>query len=63
MSDVEKTFIDMVYFGEIEKPLVRGFETRIDCKKLEEYLRRYPTNFRNKVLALLSQRWASCMLG
>ncbi|MEA1904692.1 MAG: hypothetical protein U9M97_02280 [Candidatus Hadarchaeota archaeon] len=56
VSDVEKTFIDMVYFGEIEKSLVRGFEARIDRERLGEYLRRYPINFRNKVLALLSQR-------
>ena len=55
VSDVEKTFIDMVYFGEIEKPLVRGFETRIDRKKLERHLRKYPTNFRDKVLVLLSR--------
>lgn len=55
VSDVEKTFIDMVYFGEIEKPIMREFETRIDRKKLGRYLRKYPTNFRNKILALLSR--------
>lgn len=56
VSDVEKTFIDMVYFGEMGKPLVRKFETRIDRKKLGRYLRKYPTNFRDKVLVLLSRR-------
>ncbi|MCD6248032.1 MAG: hypothetical protein J7J17_01055 [Hadesarchaea archaeon] len=55
VSDVEKTLIDMVYFGEIEKPLVRGFEGRVDRKKLEGYLEKYPASFRNKVLALLSR--------
>jgi len=55
VSDVEKTFIDMVYFGEIEKSLVREFKMKVDHKKLEEYLKRYPINFREKVLALLSQ--------
>jgi len=55
VSDVEKTLIDMVYFGEIEKPPVRGFEGRVDRKKLEGYLEKYPASFRNKVLALLSR--------
>jgi predicted transcriptional regulator of viral defense system len=55
VSDVEKTFIDMAYFGEIERSMVREFEKRIDRKKLEGYLRKYPANFRNKVSALLSR--------
>jgi len=55
VSDVEKTFIDMVYFGEIEKPMVRKFKTRIDRKRLESYLTKYPANFGKKVLALLSR--------
>jgi len=55
VSDVEKTFIDMVYFGEMEKSMVRKFKTRIDRKRLESYLTKYPVNFGKKVLALLSR--------
>lgn len=53
VSNVEKTFVDMVYFGEMKKSVVKNFKTRIDRKKLEKYLRKYPINFRKKVLALL----------
>jgi len=55
ISDVEKTFIDMVYFGEIEKSMVRWFETRIDREKLERYLKKYPINFKDKVSIFLSR--------
>jgi len=51
VSDVEKTFVDMVYFGEMKKSVVKNFKMRIDRKKLEKYLRKYPINFREKVLA------------
>jgi len=51
VSDVEKTFVDMVYFGEFEKHMVKNFERRIDHKKIEKYLKKYPLNFRKKVLA------------
>lgn len=53
VSDVEKTFIDMAYFGEIGKHTVRRFKTKVDRKKLEEYLRKYPRGFKRKVLILL----------
>lgn len=54
VSDVEKTLIDMAYFGEAKKRVVGGFKTRVNRKKLEGYLRKYPPDFRRKVLALLS---------
>jgi len=56
VSDVEKTFVDMVYFGEMKKSVVKNFKMRIDHKKLEKYLRRYPINFREKVLAFFRRR-------
>jgi len=51
VSDVEKTFVDMVYFGEMRKSMAKNFKMRIDHKKLEKYLRKYTVNFREKVLA------------
>lgn len=51
VSDVEKTFIDMVYFREMDKTIARKFKTMVDRKRLDKYLRKYSTNFRKKVLA------------
>jgi len=54
ISDVEKTFVDMVYFGEMREELVRRFRPRLEPPKLREYLSRYPPAFRRKVLGLLT---------
>lgn len=49
-SDVEKTFIDLVYFKErISKEVMESIKKRIDKKKLDRYLRSYPKRFRSKV--------------
>ncbi len=49
-SDVEKTFIDMVYFrANLDKEVVKEFVKKIDKKKLKGYLRKYPVKFREKV--------------
>jgi len=54
VSDVEKTLVDLVYFGKrIEKKLARNFKKRIDKEKLANYLRKYPVNIRNKVSKML----------
>ena len=53
VSDVEKTFVDMVYFGEMKKFMAKNFKTMVENKKLKKYLRRYPINFREKVLVFL----------
>ncbi len=43
VSDVEKTFIDMVYYNEnISNELAASIKKRIDRKKLKSYLKRYP---------------------
>ena len=43
VSDVEKTFIDMVYYNEnISNELATNIKKRIDRKKLKSYLKRYP---------------------
>src|SRR3989344_836728 len=53
-SDVEKTFIDMVYFrGHMDKEVVREFKKKIDRKKLNGYLKVYPKKFREKVFGLI----------
>lgn len=53
VSDVEKTLIDMVYFGEMREDMVEGFRKRIDHKKLDGYLKKYAGSFRRKVLGIL----------
>jgi predicted transcriptional regulator of viral defense system len=53
VSDVEKTLIDMVYFGELRADMVEGFRGRIDRKRLETYLKRYEKKFRERVLSTL----------
>lgn len=53
VSDVEKTLLDMIYFGELGKSVVGKFKPRIDRKKLDEYLEKYPSKFREKVSNLL----------
>lgn len=42
-SDIEKTFIDMVVYNQPISEEARGsFKEKIDRKKLEKYLKRYP---------------------
>ncbi len=51
-SDIEKTFIDMIYFRQyMDKEVVRVFRRKIDREKLEGYLEKYPARFRKKVLS------------
>ena len=54
VSDVEKTFIDMVYFNQgLDKNLLKNFKEKIDIKKLKKYLEKYPKRTSNKVLKLI----------
>ncbi len=56
VSDIEKTFIDMIYFRQpIDKDVLKEFRVRIDKSKLDEYLERYPARFRHAVLKVLIQ--------
>lgn len=53
-SDVEKTFIDMVYFKEtVSKEVLANMKLKIDREKLNKYLVRYPKLIRSRVLACL----------
>jgi len=52
-SDIEKTFIDMIYFRQaVDKNLVREFKKRMDIKKLKKYARRYPKRTSYRILKL-----------
>ena len=46
-SDIEKTFIDMIYFRQrMDKHLISSFREKIDKKKLKRYLGAYPESLR-----------------
>jgi len=49
-SDIEKTFIDMIYFREnLDKEVLDEIRKRMDKKKLGKYLKKYPKRFRERV--------------
>jgi len=55
-SDIEKTFIDMIYFKEhLDNEAIDNFKEKINMKKLREYLKRYPLRFRKRVLRRLGK--------
>jgi len=50
-SDIEKTFIDMIYFKNyLDDDLLKEFKERINKKKLNSYLKNYPKRFKKQVL-------------
>ena len=56
-SDIEKTFIDFFVFREKLSPeTMQQFERKINLKKLQRYLLRYPKRIRIKVLHALRQQ-------
>ena len=51
-SDIEKTFIDLfVFHQKIDASVLRELQQRIDRKKLQKYLMRYPLSLRKKLLS------------
>ena len=53
-SDLEKTFIDMVYFKQpISKEVLENIKKKIKKRKLNSYLKKYPRRFREKVMRVL----------
>ena len=53
-SDIEKTFIDMIYFRQrIDEEVLKNIKKEIDKKKLEIYLKKYPEKFRRRVESIL----------
>ena len=50
ISDIEKTFIDMVYFRQpIDEEVIEEFKKRINKKKLKTYLKKYPKRVRARI--------------
>jgi len=55
-SDIEKTFIDMIYFNEyLDEEVLVEMKKRIDKKKLREYLKKYPKRFKGRVERRLNE--------
>lgn len=55
-SDIEKTFIDMIYFNEkINKETLEEFKKRLNKKKLKLYLKKYPKIFWSKIEGILKK--------
>lgn len=56
-SDIEKTFIDILYFKEsLDEETLKEIRKRIDRKKLEKYLERYPKTLIKKARRVLGRR-------
>lgn len=56
-SDVEKTFIDMVYFKEkIDKPTLNNLRKRINKNKLNSYLKIYKPKIRKTISLYYSNK-------
>ncbi len=56
-SDIEKTFIDMIYFRQpLDKETIIEFRKRIDKKKLKSYLRAYPKKMQKKIAKEYNER-------
>jgi predicted transcriptional regulator of viral defense system len=56
VSDVEKTFIDLIYFNEIPtRPVLKEIKKKMNKKKLSNYLENYPSKFREKVKKLVRE--------
>ena len=54
-SNIEKTFIDMVYFrNNLDKETLKNIKERINRKKLNLYLKVYPKRFKKLVLKFLN---------
>ena len=57
-SDLEKTFIDMIYFKEnMNKEVLENFKEKINKKKIEKYLKKYPLKIRKKAQSLLQSKF------
>jgi len=54
-SDIEKTFIDMIYFNENLSPeIIKSIKARINTEKLKSYLNHYSDKIKNKVNSFIS---------
>src|SRR3989344_9543144 len=54
VSDIEKTFLDLIYFNQpLSRETLRNICNRVDRKKLEGYLRELDSNIYRKVKKML----------
>ena len=54
ISDIEKTFIDMIYFKQpLDEETIKNFKEKINKKKLKDYLKRYPEKIKAGVMRKL----------
>jgi predicted transcriptional regulator of viral defense system len=57
VSDIEKTFLDFIYFKHyIREDVLKELKHQIDKRRLKCYLKRYPYRFRREVLQLLAEK-------
>jgi predicted transcriptional regulator of viral defense system len=55
VSDIEKTLIDLVYYRQdISKEIIDNSKDKIDLKKLNEYLFKYPPFIKKKLFTLFN---------
>jgi len=56
-SDIEKTFIDMVYFRQpMDEEVIKNFRKSINMKKLKDYLKKYPKLIKTRVSKKLKKK-------
>lgn len=56
VSDIEKTFIDLIYYKQkINKELLKNFKREINCIKLKHYIKKYPKRFSSKVMSIIEK--------
>lgn len=54
VSDIEKTFLDLLYFNRLPDDKILGnIRNRIDTKKINNYLKVYPEKFNKRVRKLI----------
>ncbi|MBS3150755.1 hypothetical protein J4443_00020 [Candidatus Woesearchaeota archaeon] len=55
VSNIEKTFIDLIYFNQnIDKKTLKEFKKRINNKRIKIYLKKYSENISSRVLDKIS---------
>ncbi|MEW6063545.1 MAG: hypothetical protein AB1571_04215 [Nanoarchaeota archaeon] len=55
-SDIEKTFIDMIYFKEkLDEETIKNLIKKINKKKLNNYLKLYPKRIKKIILNILNK--------
>ena len=55
-SDVEKTFIDMIYFNQkLDKETLNNFKKIINKEKLKKYIKLYPKKYKFQINKMLNQ--------